>query len=702
MGLDSNNNKLLGGLFHFFFRFKKVKISNSAENKYFINNNSNQIEKQTEAIKAEFYLIFPNVNLRIKRISTLKLSNSSKINKFLVKKLENSNQINDELLDWGYLGMSSEHRIVALLNNKESRQQIIFGVWINFPKEPGIKKNISDSSLESILMKYKEIIFQNCLKFLFASEKINEIDSPSPDENVFLLIVFISGIPFNFEVNVFPNEVDKAKENEFGNDWLIAKQKIIIDKNNLFNSNNLKIMNSKNKDEIEFDIKRHLDRVHFKTLNNFINEKLKLKSKTGNTNNNLKSIIRNNSINYKKQNSSSSNKRSNDFINQNESNINKLSDINSKNFLRTDSNEINFFNQNNEYNSTDNLAGSNNNRNPYVPNCNQANQIYLNLDNRIIEKTENYKNYRDKLNDLFERDSEKNINLAIYDVNHNSKETNKNNPNYANNINNLKSELNLNNEIAFSASNKKNLLKDNTNINFNYDYPLKIVEKIGRSNSVNKEVPKSKAVTESNSHIKNSYSESNQCKNIPRGQSVNNSTKNPDKELTYIDSFSKDINNFTESRTSFNKLEDKRIDPNNNFKNHNNPNICSKNMMGYIYNTPDGYPISLNPLNESETLSINTNQDSRQDTLKTVSISNKYSYSREKKSIIDKKGFLEQNISDNNYIQESIINSGSKHKKFFSMLDGNKSNSLVKVNFIIIIKINLYFLKCIFLFFNYY
>jgi hypothetical protein len=163
MNLHPSICKLLEGLFHVFFKFKKVKISNLEKQdalnsdckmqSHLKNNTQNQSEKEYEAIKANFYMIFPNINLKIKRISALKLSNSSKINKFLVKKLENSNQLNDEMLDWGPLGMSLEHRIVALLNNKESRQQIIFGIWINFPKESGVKKNISDSALENIIQK---------------------------------------------------------------------------------------------------------------------------------------------------------------------------------------------------------------------------------------------------------------------------------------------------------------------------------------------------------------------------------------------------------------------------------------------------------------------------------------------------------------------------------------------------------------------
>ncbi len=244
------------------------------------------------------------------------------------------------------------------------------------------------------------------------------------------------------------------------------------------------------------------------------------------------------------------------------------------------------------------------------------------------------------------------------------------------------------------------LNSENADINFNYDYPLKI-EKFCRSNSVisetsvNKEIPKQPKqhilISESNSELlKNSQSlTSNQCKNIPRAQSVNNHQKNPEKELTYIESFSKDFKNYADnSKTSFEKNEDKKImnesnsysnllnnlDNNNNQitntagNNSNNMNLNSnmnnifKGSMNYN-NKPAGvFPnnaLLINPLNNSETLSVNNtnNQDSRQDTLKTVSISqHKNSFSREKKSFVsDKRGFLEHNITDNNYIQESTI-----------------------------------------------
>ena len=126
------------------------------------------------------------------------------------------------------------------------------------------------------------------------------------------------------------------------------------------------------------------------------------------------------------------------------------------------------------------------------------------------ENSENLKNlinYRDSLNDLFERD--------------NLPSNNKNN--FNNNEENL--------------SNNKNTEK----ISFNYDYPLSM-EKIIRSNTVNREAPKTKNILyENNCDLKNSQNNSNQFKSIPRQLSQQNYNKNPEKELTYWESISKDI-----------------------------------------------------------------------------------------------------------------------------------------------------------------
>ncbi len=665
-------------------------------------------QKEIEAIKANFYLIFPNINLELKRISTLKLSNSSKINKFLVKKLDTNNnffQINDEILEWGFLGMSLEHRIVALLNNKESRKQIIFGIWINFPKENCLKKNISEEKLEILIQKYKENIFKQCLKFLFLSEKINEINSASPDECVFLLIGFISGIPFNFEVKIYPNEIEKPKENEFANEWLIAKYSTIIEKNNLFNSNNLQINSFKNSHEIEFNFEKNLDKLEFNTLNNFIDKKFKKNksqtnsgsnnksNNTNNTNNYSKNIIRNNSTVKKNNFNSISTKRSNEFF-SNESNINKHSIINSKNFLNTESNEneneINFFydNQNSkkqDYYSNENPKTNRNNPNTISISNNKDNymEIQRNIDNRVIEKPENYKNYRDKLNDLFERDNLKNNNNINFVINNDEDLINKKVVNNIKNITNKK----YDSDVMFSTSNKKHHLNNENphNINFNYDYPLKI-ENLGRSNSMNKELPKPKQIpiNQNISDLKESQSANNQYKMIPRKQTVTNYLKNPDKELTYLDSFSKD---FAESKnTNYNDKNQERKNSISKFNMINNSNnVSNTNSIQYNTKIQIDLPINnLNNLDETGTLSICNNQQSRQDTLKTISISNRNSFSREKNSNFmntEKKGFMENNISDNNYIQESILNSNSMHKKFYSAIEGNKSIGVIKYDF---------------------
>lgn len=62
------------------------------------------------------------------------------------------------------------------------------------------------------------------------SSKINIINSPSPNDGVFLLILFISGVPKFFEIKTFPNDKETIFRN-FTNEWLITKKEFTIDRN---------------------------------------------------------------------------------------------------------------------------------------------------------------------------------------------------------------------------------------------------------------------------------------------------------------------------------------------------------------------------------------------------------------------------------------------------------------------------------------
>jgi hypothetical protein len=178
-------------------------------------------------IKGKLFISFPNISLDLKRIGDLKLSSNS-LNKYLTKKSANVNY-NKELIEYGYLTMSSEHRIIALLNQEEALQQILFGIWLNFPDE-SFKKKPSEEMLESFLAKNKLLIYEKCSNFIYRSNKIDEINTPSVNEGVFLMILFISGIPFYYEVKGIPNEKERTSTNEFSNEWLILKKEFSIEK----------------------------------------------------------------------------------------------------------------------------------------------------------------------------------------------------------------------------------------------------------------------------------------------------------------------------------------------------------------------------------------------------------------------------------------------------------------------------------------
>ena len=130
--------------------------------------------------------------------------------------------------------MSQNHRLIALtddikenkgIKNSINLKQIIFGIWLNFKEEKPTPKKID---LDNLLDKNKYIIYKKCLEFIQLSDKIETIYSPSPDESVFLLVIFYHGIQCHYEVKVIPNEEEKnTKEdilNNFNNNWLITKK----------------------------------------------------------------------------------------------------------------------------------------------------------------------------------------------------------------------------------------------------------------------------------------------------------------------------------------------------------------------------------------------------------------------------------------------------------------------------------------------
>lgn len=227
-------------------KIKKLKNELSQCDEPFIHNfiSIQRIETETNSnitdIKCKLYTIFPNINFELKKIHNLSISSKAGLNSELILNKRKSKKHADRNLINGFLTMTNEKRIIALeddtnnLKSSKAVREILFGIWINLRKE--------DVSLckteEEIIEKYKLLIYRKCLDFLFASSQIETIFSPSPDEGIFLLMLFLKGAQLFFEVKVLPNEEDKFFVNSnnqfqynlenFGNQWLIMKRKFSL------------------------------------------------------------------------------------------------------------------------------------------------------------------------------------------------------------------------------------------------------------------------------------------------------------------------------------------------------------------------------------------------------------------------------------------------------------------------------------------
>jgi hypothetical protein len=213
--LTVNDNSLyLSGIFNFHFYFnRETSLDNS--------NRTN--------LKA--YCLLPNINLEMKRINKITLSKNA-LSKFLVNGKNETELININDARNGYLAMSSKHRLITLYNNEASLKEILFGIWIYTPEEKINKSQMNDQSFSELIDRYKILIYEKCLSYVLKSKKIEVINSPSPDEGVFLLVLFFSNYQCFLEVKLMPNEKDKVTSlsefSQYSNDWLIMKKKLLI------------------------------------------------------------------------------------------------------------------------------------------------------------------------------------------------------------------------------------------------------------------------------------------------------------------------------------------------------------------------------------------------------------------------------------------------------------------------------------------
>lgn len=206
----------------------------------------------THSLKLKAYTVFPNVNFELKQIKNLSFSNTA-LNKVLISKHQSST------LQSGFFTMSKNHHLVALQNDitydntntnananadtnvnaAQTLKQIIFGVWINLKHEKPSPRKID---LDNLIDKYKMLIYMKCFEFIQLSHKFDTIYSPSPDQSVFILVLFYHGMQCHYEVRLFPNEEEdnvvihpNTTNNicnelfHYGNNWLMKSNEIELD-----------------------------------------------------------------------------------------------------------------------------------------------------------------------------------------------------------------------------------------------------------------------------------------------------------------------------------------------------------------------------------------------------------------------------------------------------------------------------------------
>ena len=299
----------------------EVAYNKLKSNKKFseINNNTNNNiyheifyfykEKNTNNLATKIYTIFPNVNFEFKQIKNLSFSNTN-LNKYLISskfKLQenekNEGQENNEYIN-GFFTMSQNHRLIALkddlnecgrdVNKSQSLKEIIVGIWLNLKNEkPPPKK----ADLDFLFNKYKFLIYKECFRFIQLSNNIETIYSPSPEENIFLLVIFYKGMQCHYEVKIGVNNNEKKMYDNNNNNiniikdnnWVISKGKYELDEQRL-------------KIPFDYDIKIEINNgtVSTTTMTDYLNKKNKNKNFSKKNEINKETIKDNNNTNERK------------------------------------------------------------------------------------------------------------------------------------------------------------------------------------------------------------------------------------------------------------------------------------------------------------------------------------------------------------------------------------------------------------------
>ena len=240
------------------------KLNTYERNNFYYHNIFHFYKKNENCLKADIYTIFPNVNFVFRQIKNLSFSNTN-LNKILINNLSNLNE-NES----GFFTMSQNHRLIALKEN--NYKEIIFGIWINLKNENPSSKKID---LDFVFNKYKTLIYLKCLKFIQLSEKIESIYSPSPEQNIFILVLFYKGMQCHYEVTMYPNKIDNFKKNnllsKFNSEWLISKNEYELDEQAL-------------KVPFDFDLRIEINNSNIKSMTDYCNNELNLNNNNINDN----------------------------------------------------------------------------------------------------------------------------------------------------------------------------------------------------------------------------------------------------------------------------------------------------------------------------------------------------------------------------------------------------------------------------------
>ena len=453
--------------------YNKLKIRKGYNNKNNINDNESgnnfyheifyfYKNNRTNNLAANIYTIFPNVNFEFRQIKNLSFSNTN-LNKYLINskfklpEFENNNENKINEYQTGFFTMSQNHRLIALkddlkecgdINKSQSLKEIIFGIWINLKDEkPSPKK----ADLDFLFNKNKLLIFKECFRFIKLSNNIETIYSPSPEENIFLLVLFYKGMQCHYEVKLSCNNEEKnIYNNNLINNincWVISKCKYELDQQRLTIP-------------FDFDIKIEIKNGTISNMADYLNKKTK----------------NSNCINIDEK----GNEENHKFLNMKNSNINAINNINENNYGNLKIKELK--NENNLLNNTSSdvfdlsdydediiyggynypLAIQNNNKNNNNSKNNQ-NKIEQNISykkqHEMSRASTNALSNKPSLTSS--KNSGKNNNSNVENINHNNEEENNVNENSFELINQYTSTIMKNSESIKKLQNQVNQLEKN-------------------------------------------------------------------------------------------------------------------------------------------------------------------------------------------------------------------------------------------------